>query len=225
MSKAFVMAMAERLRQVNGEGFDAAHDDAYAPGTLAAAGECYARAAYWTLTTDNQLPPPPMIWPWHAAWWKPSADPKRNIEKAMALLAAEYDRLERAEGEPPNGPLVPDLAYSTNEDDWKGEDIQQFSIDHELIIGDVIYEGDVVRHKGSDFSKNVVDRCVIEHMREQAWEEADEHSASYLDNPTDGADDILQAFVDAWADTYAQPDFYRVANVRERTITEEDLSL
>lgn len=31
--------------------------------------------------------------PWDAEWWKPSADPIRNLEKAGALLAAGIDRL------------------------------------------------------------------------------------------------------------------------------------
>ena len=31
-------------------------------------------------------------------WWKPSADPVRNLEKAGALIAAEIDRLLRQRG-------------------------------------------------------------------------------------------------------------------------------
>ncbi|WP_170938545.1 hypothetical protein [Halomonas campaniensis] len=45
MSKAFIKAMEERLREVNEEGFTAEHDGAYIQGTLATAAECYARAA------------------------------------------------------------------------------------------------------------------------------------------------------------------------------------
>jgi hypothetical protein len=35
----------------------------------------------------------PSDWPWEKSWWKPSADPIRNLVKAGALIAAEIDRL------------------------------------------------------------------------------------------------------------------------------------
>lgn len=38
----------------------------------------------------------PGAWPWYLDSFKPSIDPIRNLEKAGALLAAEIDRLERA---------------------------------------------------------------------------------------------------------------------------------
>lgn len=37
-------------------------------------------------------------WPFDAEWWKPSNDPVRNLVKAGALIAAEIDRLLRAQG-------------------------------------------------------------------------------------------------------------------------------
>lgn len=39
-------------------------------------------------------------WPWDASWWKPSADPIRNLVKAGALIAAEIDRLQRLTSKP-----------------------------------------------------------------------------------------------------------------------------
>ena len=46
---------------------------------------------------NGQLKPPRFDWPssWNTSWWKPSADPIRNLVKAGALIAAEIDRLQR----------------------------------------------------------------------------------------------------------------------------------
>lgn len=43
---------------------------------------------------------PPRLWPWDKNWWKPAQDNepqnrKRDIEKAGALLLAEWERLDR----------------------------------------------------------------------------------------------------------------------------------
>jgi hypothetical protein len=42
----------------------------------------------------------PKDWPWDLSWLKPSPDPKHNLVKAGALIAAEIDRLNRL----PKGP-------------------------------------------------------------------------------------------------------------------------
>lgn len=73
---------AERARQIEVEGWSAAHDNA-SGGNLREAAVCYVFGrSDW--------------WPWAMEWWKPSTDPIRNLEKAGALIAAEIDRLERA---------------------------------------------------------------------------------------------------------------------------------
>ncbi|QHD50024.1 hypothetical protein [Vreelandella aquamarina] len=99
MSNAFEKAAKERQRQINEEGFSYSHDDEYVDGDLAAAGASYAaicedivRGGKSALDWQS-----PAFWPWPEHWWKPSEDPKRNIIKAMALLAAEYERIERQE--------------------------------------------------------------------------------------------------------------------------------
>ena len=92
---------AERQRQVAKEGWTPEHDDGHHTGALALAGMCYAKLAYLQASgiaddmaadaiLDNE-------WPWRDASWKPSPDPIRNLEKAGALIAAEIDRLLRAE--------------------------------------------------------------------------------------------------------------------------------
>lgn len=83
MSDVFELAKNERMRQIDGEGFSLIRDDGYSNRELA-----YAAASY-AIGGIN-------FWPWSPSWWKPSGE-KRNIVKAMALLAAEYERIERIE--------------------------------------------------------------------------------------------------------------------------------
>lgn len=103
----------ERVRQIKTEGHSSAHDDKHTEGQLAQAATCYAHIAC-TLRVrelgngdlDKQIEqirdmylssyrPGWPKWPWFEDDFKPSPDPLRNIEKAGALLAAEYDRLTR----------------------------------------------------------------------------------------------------------------------------------
>lgn len=88
---------AERKRQVEVEGWDAAHDDRpFRKGRLAVAAACYA------LHAGHVLDParvgwehkPPSFWPFAGRWWKPK-DPVRDLERAGALIAAEIDRILR----------------------------------------------------------------------------------------------------------------------------------
>ena len=89
-SKAAQDVLAERRRQVEAEGWTPEHDDEHDQHMLATAGACYA--LYWMNESGKPLP----IWPWQASWWKPSADPRRNLVKAGALLLAEIERIDRA---------------------------------------------------------------------------------------------------------------------------------
>lgn len=112
---------AERRRQVEAEGFDAARDAGYVHGELAFAAVCYAlpagsreltrrvtNAPWGHLDETGQLPEPsallPKRWPegWDWRWWKPAVDEDgvtssagRLVElaRAGALIAAEMDRL------------------------------------------------------------------------------------------------------------------------------------
>jgi hypothetical protein len=83
----------ERLKQISRR-HDPIHDDAHVDGELATAAACYA------LPEHLRAPDPiaPGDWPWDAESWHPTPeDRKREIVKAVALLEAEYLRLERAE--------------------------------------------------------------------------------------------------------------------------------
>lgn len=85
----------ERARQISAEGWDAGHDDEHDEGQMCAAAECYAEAAELQVGGITHVSDTPKYWPWEYQWWKPSADPVRNLVKAGALIAAEIDRLQR----------------------------------------------------------------------------------------------------------------------------------
>jgi len=100
LSGAELIAL-ERRRQVEEEGFTAAHDDDYLAGDLTYAGLCYA--AYAIQSSNNRANFKnllPSSWPWNFKWWKPGPDDSDNsrrleLIKAGALIAAEIDRLQR----------------------------------------------------------------------------------------------------------------------------------
>ena len=81
---------AERQRQIEQEGWSPEHDDAHCRGQLGMAAACYA------LPPNNHVRT--LDWPWDRKWWRPTPDDRiRELVKAGALIAAEIDRLQRAE--------------------------------------------------------------------------------------------------------------------------------
>ena len=90
---------AERKRQIEKEGWTPEHDDTHCEGELNAAAVAYA-AANLDRDSHGEAAAFSSFFPsnWQVAWWKPSADPIRNLEKAGALIAAEIDRLQRLAG-------------------------------------------------------------------------------------------------------------------------------
>ncbi len=85
---------AERLRQIEVEGYDAAHDDTDCE--LGNAAIDYILASM-TTNYDNAF----KYWPWDALLFKPKT-PIRDLERAGALIAAEIDRQLRAKSEARN---------------------------------------------------------------------------------------------------------------------------
>lgn len=84
----------ERARHVDVEGHDAAHDDVHVGGELLEAAWCYiGQAAPWFGDRNGV----PFEWPWEDDAWKPTGDPIRDLTKAGSLVAAEIDRLRRAQ--------------------------------------------------------------------------------------------------------------------------------
>lgn len=80
--------VAERQRQVSAEGYSLFRDDLYVKGELAEAASTYARLAGKPGSMSS-------AWPWGQATFKPSADRRRDLVKAGALILAEIERLDR----------------------------------------------------------------------------------------------------------------------------------
>lgn len=88
--------LLERSRQVLGEGWDEAHDDAHTESELSIAAACYALlSAGWSQVALWE------IWPkkWGVDWLK-DCDPRRAKVKAAALLIADIERLDRSTAPP-----------------------------------------------------------------------------------------------------------------------------
>ena len=83
---------AERERQITEEGWTPEHD-AGQMIELAWAGDSYALRAAQQLTYRTRMSDEgvPVSWPWLPEFWKPDADPVRNLVKAGALIAAAID--------------------------------------------------------------------------------------------------------------------------------------
>ena len=81
----------ERERQIVEEGYGFDHDDCHSSGSLVDAARAYCWAA------GSKYRGVPLSWPWAAEEWKPSDNPIRNLVRAGALIAAEIDRLQRAD--------------------------------------------------------------------------------------------------------------------------------
>lgn len=83
---------AERLRQVEKEGYDAAHDDAHDGSEIMAAAMCYLAHVRGHATYRNGIP---ASWPWEDHFWKPK-DAARDLVRSGALMLAEQERRQRA---------------------------------------------------------------------------------------------------------------------------------
>lgn len=92
----------ERARQIEEHGYCRDHDDAQTQGQLARAGASYALHAGQqgeARHRHDRANNPPPIWPtgWDVKHWRPGIE-RRELVKAMALLLAEVERIDRAGG-------------------------------------------------------------------------------------------------------------------------------
>lgn len=88
----------ERVRQVEQEGFDEQHDNAYVNGELAMAAACYAMSA--GLQVFDIAPDPAAFWPFAPSEFHPK-NPRADLVRAAALIMAEIERRDRATLTPP----------------------------------------------------------------------------------------------------------------------------
>jgi hypothetical protein len=89
LSPAMHAVIAERYRQIEGEGWSHEHDDSHEQGDLAGAGAAYALYA----GCHASVFPPPQ-WPWQPEWWKPQ-NFRRDLVRADALILAEIEKFDR----------------------------------------------------------------------------------------------------------------------------------
>jgi hypothetical protein len=87
---------AERKRQLEVERFRPENDDAYMNDELVRGAVVYALPDRWRELPSGSWTTLSRLWPWTMDWLK-LGNRKRELEKAGALLAAEWDRLDRLE--------------------------------------------------------------------------------------------------------------------------------
>ena len=223
MHTAIIKTLEERQRQIHEEGFSAEHDDQHKPGRIAFAASCYTMHAGGQAAGFSPRKIPPFVWPWDADYWKPTTDPQRNIIKAMALLSAEYDRLERAKAATAEAPAE-ELCYSTD-DEWQSgiyDDLTDLIEDRELEEGDTVYIGVKRLAQPREFI-NDLDDVVIDAMADRAESEYGEYAETYpkLEAPQM---QTLQILIETWAATHCRPDFYTIDNDRAYTLTRDDIA-
>jgi len=223
MHTAIIKTLEERQRQIHEEGFSPDHDDQHKEGELTLAAMAYAMQEGEQTVGLGLRPRAPLEWPWDATWWKPSDDPQRNIIKAMALLSAEYDRLERAKAASDEAPAE-ELRYSTD-DEWQSgiyDDLTDIIEDRELEEGDTVYIGAKKDAQATHYTGRAAE-SVIEHMQLQADEEAGEVADDYPLVSLEHARE-LQTLIDTWATAHCPPGFYTIQNDRPYTLTRDDIA-
>jgi hypothetical protein len=90
--------MAERERQVDVEGWTPEHDDTHDKGELAYAAATYAALAAHVHASNQDIREAiGVLWPFDDQS-KFAGDARRGLVKAGALIIAEIERLDRAEG-------------------------------------------------------------------------------------------------------------------------------
>lgn len=86
----------ERRRQIESEGWSAAHDDSHDDGEMARAAASYALAGAGFSPKVFSVDLCERIWPWSWEWWKIARKTRRQrLIVAAALLVAEIERLDR----------------------------------------------------------------------------------------------------------------------------------
>jgi hypothetical protein len=83
------MIQAERIRQMDEEGWSMEHDDEHVNAELVEAAVGYADTAAMQVRGNCAWMAEPKNWPWEIKWWKPSEHPMVNLKKAGALIAGE----------------------------------------------------------------------------------------------------------------------------------------
>lgn len=116
----------------------------------------------------------------------------------------------------------PDYVWSSNEEDFRFDDLEDLIDCEDLQAGVTVYRG--IRN-GFSPSNFVPDASwVVEQMEELAYDRADEHAEGWPEVSREAKDE-LDTFLKEWANKHCGPcTFYTVKDVTPYTITQEDLT-
>lgn len=91
----------------------------------------------------------------------------------------------------------------------------------ELQVGAIVYEGEPAIYVASDFVKGA-GMYLMEMFQEAAYEEAGDYSGDW---PYVTVGDVreLEHIISEWLQAKSAPKFYTVRNIKEITVTQEDL--
>lgn len=114
----------------------------------------------------------------------------------------------------------PDYAYSTCGEQYAADWCDFLDSNPDLEVGHSYYRGVAVRPDPARWTPGA--DWVLEHMGEQAYEDADEFAEDYpaVDQ---AAKDELEALLKDWARKHCQPHFFLIEQAEAFTITAEDL--
>jgi hypothetical protein len=92
---------AERREQIEAHSYAPFHDNIHTHGEMLKAAGCYLLLAEHQVNqrlafAAKMMLETPKNWPWDPMDWHPSGISKNNLKKAGALIAAEWDRVDRA---------------------------------------------------------------------------------------------------------------------------------
>lgn len=110
--------------------------------------------------------------------------------------------------------------WSDNEEDWNCDCLSDLLAGNdELKAGDTVYFGTGVTPPATAFI-NASD--VIEMMGERAYDDFGEHAEDFP-CVTVEAKEELEAMLSDWVGRHCHPTFYRITDVTEYVLTEEDI--
>lgn len=120
--------------------------------------------------------------------------------------------------------IFPDLTskcWSLDCEDFNYESLGELIDAHSdlLEVGQVVYYGTLETPSAGEFLN--VD-SIIEQMGERAWDEYGEYADGYPDLNKDAIKE-LDEFLIAWGNKYCPPTFHSVENIKEYTLTEDDI--
>lgn len=111
----------------------------------------------------------------------------------------------------------PQKCYSTDGENYHHE-LDSLSLE----VGDTYYEADVVEPNVSELTSGACDN-LIDTIANAAFDEAGEHSDSFVDELQAKAPELHKVITD-WIVTNVPPRFFTAANVVEKIATEEDVT-